>query len=65
MLLHRSFHQLSQGLGLQSVLPESQLKLERAGAERFELGLLAGEELVGVADQDSEHQGEQEAEEPP
>ena len=33
----------SQGLGLQSVLPESQLELERAGAKRFELGLLAGE----------------------
>jgi hypothetical protein len=61
--LHRRFHHLSQGLALWSVLAESQLELERPGAERFEFGLLAGEEPVRGADQDSEHQGEQEAEE--
>lgn len=43
---------------------ESQLELERARAERFEFGLLAGEKLVRGTDQDSEHLGKQEAEEP-
>jgi hypothetical protein len=44
--LDRRFHHLSQGLGLWSILAEGQLKFERPGAERFELGFLAGEELV-------------------
>ena len=44
------------------VLAESQLKLERPRAERFEFGFLAGEKLVRGTDQDSEHRGKQEAE---